>query len=390
MSSTGGRLRLLVISVAAFLLLVQFVVLYRGMPDALRGKADFRSLYTAAVMIRTGHASEVYDHSSVQRFQDQLVGGESGALLFDRPAYEALFFVPLSLLPYRAAYIAFFVLNLASLGLAVALLRPYLSQLAEVWRWAPAAVFVCFFPVAAALIQGADSIILLTLLVASAVCFYRDLDVGAGVLLGFTLFGFQFALPIALLFLLWRRWRIAGGFVAVAAACAFLSAWVTGPGGLKTYAQLQPLMPASTIPNLRCLLDAMAAQHLSSHVVTLVWAVLSVLLILWAATKPANFALAILVAELVSNYGKITDAVVLVIPIAMVLDSRLAATSGRLRLWSRNVACLAFVAPALFFLTGIGYCGIGLLLLLLLMPLRSTSNSPPPNNAWFKSGFLAG
>jgi hypothetical protein len=392
--STKSSLQLFVVLVAGFMLLVQFAALYQGVPVALRGRAGFHALYSAGLMVRTGHGSEIYDRG---RFQEQLAGGADGTLPFDRPAYEALFFVPLSLLPYRSAYIAFLVLNLGFLAVAISLLRPHLAKLEAIWRWAPSAVFVCFFPLTIALIQGEDSIFLLMLLVASAVCFYDDRDLSAGILLGLTLFKFQFALPIALLFLLWRRWRIVTGFSIVGVASWFLSLWLTGLAGFRGYLQLlgswdlpfvrgaiQTSAYSPEICNFRCLLNAIPSSHLSPHVLTFVLAALSILLILWAATKPANFALAILVAVLVSDHALMNDAAVLVVPVAMVLDSRLGVTSGKLRLWSRNIACLIFVAPTLFFLAGISYCWLGLLLLFLLMPLRSTSNSAPPDNTWFK------
>lgn len=401
--STNGRLHRFVVSVAALMLLVQLVALYQGLPGALRGKANFRCLYTAGFMVRTGHRHEIYDNRSTQSFQQQLVSREVGAVAFDRPAYEALLFAPLSILGYRAAYVSFFILNLGFLAFAIRWLRPYLDKLEKVWRWGPVAVFVCFFPVGIALIQGEDSIVLLTFLVASAVCFYRGWDFSAGILLGLTLFNFQYSLPIALLFLLWRRWRILAGFSISAAACVLVSVWITGLQGLKTYAQLLrmwnsqslPMAVANSvysaaIPNLRCLIHAMAPVHMSLHTVTWIAASLSIVLILWAATKPANFALAMMVAVLVSFHGFMSDAVVLVVPIAMVLDSRLAVTSGRLRLWSRNTVCALFVAPSLLFLAGLSYCWLGFLMLFLLMPLRSTVDSATPTSTWITSALQGG
>jgi hypothetical protein len=396
-----NKLRLFVVLVAAFLLIVQFAYLYQGLPGALRGHVEFRSIYTAAAMVRAGHRSEIYDRQSTQGFQNQLVGPEDGVRIFARPAYEAMLFVPFSFLQYRTAYVAFFGLNLAFLALAIVLLRPYLLKLAEVWDWAPAVVVVCFFPVVIALVQGADSIVLLTLLVASAVYFYRGQDLHAGVLLGLTFFQWELSIPIALLFLLWRRWRLLTGFCAVSAVSTLLSVWLVGPHGFQAYTRLLPgawnmqdlpsngAMMASShsadIPNLRCLLNAITRHHFSSTSLTFVLVCFSILLILWAATKPANFALAILVAVLVSSRGPMSDAAVLVVPIAMVLDSRLAATSGRLRLWSRNIVCMLFVGPSLLSLAGVSYCWLALPLLFLLMPLRSTSDSAPPDNTWLKA-----
>jgi Glycosyltransferase family 87 len=399
---TNSRLHRFVVSVAALMLLVQLVALYQGVPGALRGKANFRCLYSAGFMVRTGRRTEIYDYQRTQSFQQQLVGREYGTVAFDRPAYEALLFAPLSVLGYRTAYFSFFVLNLGFLAFAIRWLRPYLDKIGKVWRWGPVAVFLCFLPVGMSLIQGEDSIVLLTLLVASAVCFYRGWDFSAGVLLGLTLFQFQYSIPIALLFLLWRRWRILAGFCVAGAGCALVSVWITGLQGLKTYAQLlrmwnsqsRPIAGAladsvysATIPNLRCLIHAMAPAHISLNALTWISASLSIVLIAWAATKPANFALAIMVAALVSYNGFMTDAVVLVVPIAMVLDSRLAVTSGRLRLWSRNIVGALFVAPSLFFLAGLSDCWLGFLMLFLLMPLRSTVDSAPPNSTWITTAL---
>ena len=87
-------------------------------PGALRGHADFRQLYAAGYMVRTGHASELYDTRAQQQFQDALVGNDERALPFIRPAYQALLFVPFSLLPYRSAYLAFLAVNLVLLAMA--------------------------------------------------------------------------------------------------------------------------------------------------------------------------------------------------------------------------------------------------------------------------------
>jgi len=311
---------------------------------------------------------------------------------FDSPAYEALLFVPLSLLSYRLAYFAFFATNLTLLGLSIRTLRPFLDKLEKVWWWLPAAVFLCFFPVALALIQGQDSIVLLTLMLASAVSFYRGHDLTAGVFLSLTLFNFQFALPIALLFLLWRKWHIVAGFSVTGAAVTVISLSLAGVAGLracthdlfswspKPFAGEGPNIgiPAPAIPNLRCLLHALTWSNISPGKVEAVAAGCSILLLAWAATRTVNFALAVLVALLISMHGTISDAVLLVIPIAMVLDARLTVTAGTSRLWSRNIASLLFVAPAICFLARSSYCLLALLMLGLLMPLRFTSADSLP------------
>jgi hypothetical protein len=341
-------------------------------------------------MVRAGQAHNLYDYSTNGGFQNELVSRDDMKEVFDSPAYEALLFVPLSLLSYRVAYIAFFATNLALLGLSIRALRPFLEKLEKVWERLPAAVFVCFFPVALALIEGQDSIVLLTLMVASAVSFYRGRDISAGVFLALALFKFQFVVPIALLFLLWQKWRIVAGFSVAGAAVTAISLSLAGVGGVRAYTHdllswspmpfagegLNMGVAASAMPNFRCLFHAVAGSSISLGKVAA--AGCSILLLAWTATRTANFALAVLVALLVSTHGPICDAVLLVIPIAMVLDARLVVTTGTSRLWSRNIASLLFVAPAVCFLAGSSYCLLTLLMLGLVMPLRFTSSDSLP------------
>jgi len=83
-------------------------------------------------------------------FQDALVGNDERALPFVRPAYQALLFLPFSLLPYRNAYLAFLVVNLVLLALAFRLIRPHMKNLARIWRGLPVFVLLIFYPIALA------------------------------------------------------------------------------------------------------------------------------------------------------------------------------------------------------------------------------------------------
>src|SRR5436190_15037452 len=62
-----------------------------------KGGYDFRQSYSAAYMLRTGHARELYDYQSQKLFQDKLVSGQGVALPFVEPAYEAWFLEPFTL-----------------------------------------------------------------------------------------------------------------------------------------------------------------------------------------------------------------------------------------------------------------------------------------------------
>jgi hypothetical protein len=392
MHTDGNRLRLTVVAVSSFLLLIQIVALWQGIPPAVSGRADFRRFYAAGYMVRTGHTHSLYDDGINRQLRNEQISRDDATDAFDSPAYEALFFIPFSFLKYRSAYITFFAANLTLLAASIQILGPYLKTLGRVGHWLPAAVFVCFFPLAAALISGHDSILLLTLTIASAVAFYRGRDFHAGIVLGLTLFRFQFAIPIALLFLFWRRWRMMAGFAATGALVTAISLALAGVEGLRActrnlIAWSPPAhrmswsnvgITASAMPTLRCLLQELAGQHVSYWKVDGAVVGCSILLLAWAATRTANFALAVLVSLLISAQAPIYDAALLLIPIAMVLEARLAVSEGASRLWSRNIASLLFVAPSFCFLVGAGYCLLAPLMAALLVPLRFTSSDVIP------------
>ena len=271
-------------------------------PEALRGHIDFRQLYTAGYMVRSGHGSELHDFDAAEKFQNAVVGPAEGSLPFNHLAYESLLYAPFSLLPYRAAYVAFFAFNLAILAVAFFTLKPYLEGLREVWSFLPAATFLCFLPVTLALTEGQDSIILLALMICATRAFDRGDDLEAGAFVALTLFKFQYGVPIALLFLVWRRWRFLAGFALTAAAVTGISLWLTGGQGFIAYlhsltemsSRFSPAFGArygihpDLMPNLRGFVQAIA--HSSTSTTNIVIAVSSALVLIWAATRRAFFA----------------------------------------------------------------------------------------------------
>jgi hypothetical protein len=392
MTLPARHLKGVVISLAAFLLIIQIAVVVRDVTRALNGQTDFLSSYAAGQLIRSGNGRALYAASGNQISPDKLANSPVTERPFDRLAYEALVYVPLSLFSYRNAYWIFVAVNLALIVLCIRMLRPYLPKLEQLWYWLPSAVFLCFLPLGLALVAGHNSILLLALLLASAVSFYQEHDFRAGVFLGLTLFRPEFSILIALLFLIWRRWRIVGGFVAASTVCLAISAAVAGLAGFESYLRnaftwnIQP-MPlavslngaahATVMPNLWCLTTMLGHQFLSSNSLHAITAVLALALLAWTATRPPNFALAILVVLLVSYHGSIYDTVLLILPVAMVMDSRIGAVSGN-QLLARNIVAVLFVAFAVFFLLGWNCCLLALLILALLVPLRSTSSGPAP------------
>lgn len=330
------------------------------LPMIRDGHADFRNLYTAGYMVRLGHGHEIYDYAAQKMFQDALVSREQVAIPFIRPAYQALLFAPFSLLPFRPAYIAFLSFNLAILALCFRLLRPYMNHLARVWPPLPAAMFL-FLPIAAALMQGQDSIILLTLLAGAFACIHQGREGLAGVLVAVGLFKFQLVIPIAVLFLAWRRWRFSAAFAGAAAMLAAVSVWIAGAEQsvhyLRSIIQVGEShglssglpLPVDHMANLHGALSGILGS--SSFVLPLTIAASAATMIFAASRRPQGvdaFLFAIPVSALVSYYLFIHDMCVLLIPIVLTLD-RLIGTGGikyRHGRMQMGTAALLFAAPA--------------------------------------------
>ncbi len=225
----------LVLGLSAYLIGIHLWTWVLTVSVFLGGRSDFRQLYTAGYMVRTGHSHELYEYNAQRHFQNQLVSPGDIALPFNHLAYEALLFVPFSLLSYRTAYFTLLGLNLTVLAITFKFLRPWMKNLAVIYRWLPPVMFLAFLPVAAALLQGQDSILLLTLLAASLVSLHSGRELAAGVLVGLGLFKFQIVIPIALLFLVWRRWRFSAGFVLAAILVGLLSLSLVGLSQVGVY-----------------------------------------------------------------------------------------------------------------------------------------------------------
>jgi len=352
------------------------------LPGAIKGHCDFRHLYTAGYMVRTGHRRELYDYDAEQRFQNNLVSQESIALPFNHLAYESLIFVPYSFLSYRSAYFLFLATNVLLLGLAMRWMAPRTSNLRRIFLWLPAAIFVTFLPVMAAFMQGQDSIILLLLLSGALALLSSGRMLSAGVLVGLGLFKFQIVVPLALLFMLWRRWRFMGGFALSAAAALAVSIFLVGPVQMNVYAHsllsmsvletaidqvkfnINPIM----MPNLRGLISASFGRFLPLVWTQILTGLASLAVLLWIAIRGIRrdsiqqLMLAVSAGAVLSYHLIIHDLSILLIPLVVLLDGCLA--FGRFDSRAAAVSALMFSAPALIALTAARPYLIGLPVLL--------------------------
>jgi glycosyl transferase family 87 len=371
----------LVLGLLPLLIGLELLLATYYVPLALQGLDDFRQLYVGGYMIRTGHAGELYDYDTQQRFQDTLVPIENhDPLIISHLAFEELLFVPLSLLPYKAAYWMFMAFNGALLVLCVGLLRHRLTVLPD---WLPFLLIPAFFPISRTLEKGQDSIIVLTLLAGALWALDHQKEFVAGLLVGIGIFKFQIVIPIALLFLVWRRWSFSVGLAVSSVAAGLVSLWLVGLGGAREYAHMllsmslrltseEDMRRYTTNPrmmiNLRGLFSALFDGKLPHSYIQFLVAACSVVVLLVAARRRPSLPLAIAAASLVSYHFIVHDASILIIAIAVALCSPSiweGAAAGLLL-----VTSLVAIIPIYDYLIAIPLLGL-FVLMLVRMPGRS-------------------
>jgi hypothetical protein len=334
----------------AVLLGFQLAAWLNFLPHALNGKVDFRHLYTAGYMLRTGQRNLLYDQNANLIAQQRLVSSWHG-YPFNHLAYEAIFFAPLTIIPYRIAYFCFTSINLVLLAGCAWLLR-------SVYPRAPmgticAGFLPLFLPLYFVLVDGQDSFLLLLSFAVALWALNQGWETRAGLALGLGLFKFQFVLPVGLLFLCWKRWRFCLGLAVSACAMLGVSIWLTGwtesvtyfryllgmgttASGRATYG----IMPMD-MPNLRGLVFGLVGET-PGIVIGLSLAVLAAT---WVKMKNAStlsqFIAASVAATLVSYHCLSYDWTVLLPAVVAAIIA-----GGR----SRLLAIGAFVVSSLLFM----------------------------------------
>jgi hypothetical protein len=330
-----------------------------------QGYPDFTVFYTAAMVLRDGLGHQLYDERVQFAVQQSFAGqipSRRGPLPYIHPPFEALVFLPLTLLLYHQAFVAWDLLNVGALFGVAWLLRRSLTALRLIPPWEFVLAFLAFFPVFACLLQGQDSILLLLLCALGFNALKKEADFLAGGWFALGVFKFQLILPIVLLFVIWRRRRVAAGFAAVSIVLALVSVGLVGWEGLLRYpayvlqvAKAPSLggVPAELMANLHGLALGWPLPF-SGAVGTSAAVLSSVVVFFFAAAKglvairpeklELQFALAIVVSVLTSWHTNAHDLSLLVLPLVLIADYYLHAPTREGR---RRLVLLFPVAPVL-------------------------------------------
>jgi hypothetical protein len=271
------------------------------LPRALEQRVDFPAFYSAGLTLRTNPAA-LYDapiHAP-----------------YIHPAYEAIPFVALSLLSYRAAYYIFAVVNLLILLLIWRRLN---------LRWE----LLAFAPLSITILMGQDSIIFFGLLACAWIAATKGQARWAGLILGLSMFRFQNVLPIIALLLVWGQWNTVRGWAISATIMALVSAVLVSPAkyiaalsAMTIHPAIPYSQPIERMVNLRGAIAAIAPSH-----GWLLWPA-SIIVFAWCAwsgiksTLANRLLLGITASALLSYHFFAHDLCVLLVPLAALIHGQ--------------------------------------------------------------------
>lgn len=315
----------------------------RSIAGPLKG-ADFVHFYTIGSMARTHRADSLYDFAALHRAQVALVPESDPELYVPvYPPQTALLFAPFSILPFAYATALWSLMTLIAFGLIVrSAWRPVASSLHDRhFVFAAAAAFPPFWSL---ILHGQTTIIVLAAFWAGWLALERQRSFAAGLVFGLLLIKPQFAIPIAVIVVVYRQWSMLLGAMASVAVQIGAVAVLLGWPVVKAYAAFVPV-----ILRQADLLEPKPFQLHSLHALTRLmpawldvplWGILSVIVLTiavrsWHTSAPlrVRLGIVILASVLVNPHVTIYDATVLALPLiwlgAHVQESYRAADASR-------------------------------------------------------------
>jgi hypothetical protein len=280
------------------------------------GSLDFQAFYYAGETAWRA-PNQIYDLDHQQLTHLQHFGDQYRFLPFFHPPHEILVFLPFTVLPYAASFIAWRVFSLLCLvgsGLLLGRALGVNRVTAVLFVSAMAQVAVC-------LVLGQDSLLLLALLCG---CFYllkQERDVAAAFALSMALFKPQIPVILAVAVLAAGRKKFFAWFVAFGGVLAAASIWFVGREGIHQMVQGEKLAEQSLarMTSVRGLIAFVFGDHPWLALAMLAIAVIAMLSV-WRRSQSLEFAVgsAICLASAFTPYILAYDLVVLAIPLALI------------------------------------------------------------------------
>lgn len=341
------RLRFALYSFCVGMIVVHGSLFWIAGQQLVSGSSDFRIFYAAGLMLRRGEGQVLYSERLQSKTQQEFAPvavNHLGVLPYNHPPFEAALYGPMTYLPYFSAYCLWIAINILLLAGSIYHLRSWLPTQAGQFRWLLILTPLAFFPIACALLQGQDSILLFALYCMAFSAFRRSQDLQAGGYLGLGLFKFHLVLPFAFVLVLHRRWRALLGMSVVAAIEAAISWSMVGGKELLHYPhfvwhinrqQTPGVIVPANMANLRGLFMGWSSNLPVRWLEVLLLAA-SIGLVVWASrqwrptdlldTRSWNygFSICLVITYLVGYHSYYHDMSFLLLPILFALDRTLA------------------------------------------------------------------
>lgn len=306
------------------------------------GDPDFTVYYTAGLMLRGGQGPQLYDpHTqlAVQRTFASRAETHNNPLPYIHPPFEALIFLPLTFLPYTAAFALWNVLNLGFLLGVSHLLRGSVECLRLISAVDLYMALLAFFPIFANFHQGQDAILLFVVVLLAFREWDQGQDFAAGLWMGAGLFKYHLILPLAVVLVLWRGRKFLLGLLTTASAAILISLALVGWDEALAYPGFawrilsHPLLgriPFRQLPNLLGLIGGWSSTEYAGWLLPSVVLAFSILLLVVAvragrlainhSLARMAFAFALTSALFVGYSTNTYDLCLLILPIALVID----------------------------------------------------------------------
>ena len=307
-----------------------------------RADPDFTVFYTAGKILREGKGSQLYNPRIQQQVQTEFATNSDirvGPLPYIHPPFEAVLFIPLTLLPYGEAFAVWSLINLSFLFAVCWLLRSTLPSLCRLKTWQLLLICLAFFPVLANFHQGQDAVLLLLVVTLAFRALGRDALFAAGCWIGLGIFKYHLILPLALILGTWKGRKLVSGFALVSSAATLVSLGLVGGREALEYPSYawhvvsQPALggiPFRRLPNLLGLIAGWPFLENAGWFIQVAVAAASIGLVIAVtflrrdAADPKSWNLSVacaVIASVLVGYSTNTyDLCLLILPLALVAD----------------------------------------------------------------------
>jgi hypothetical protein len=318
------------------------IVWWKSLDRIVAGRIDFMNLYTAGKILISGDGYYLYDIPKQTLVQQSLMRNyvfQGGVLLFIRPPFESIVFLPFGYLSFIVAYCLWvsLMICLACFTIWLLLRLPVYSELRP-WSFQIVLATFSFFPVLVSLIQGQDSLMLLFLITWAFTLLKKGQETQAGVILAFSLFKFHLVLPAYLILFVKGKWKVVKGSIYSGFLLFALSIVAVGVQGILGYLKMLSEVTGwtdrfnfnpSKMPNIRGMLTHLLGVHspfINATSLILTGCIMAAVLMVWKGAWNQNserfdlqFSLTLMAGLLAGHYLYSHDQSMLVLPFFILL-----------------------------------------------------------------------